>query len=364
MLANGRAARSSEPVLEAIAAESGLCAFGRNGHRSAGPWVFEAAGALSDYPCLTSRIATGKRILYLAERRGPFTGWFTPPRGVVCHRFAKLVLGTQCPYDCAYCYLQVTYRMLPCVRLYLNLEALYRELRALNDALREPVLLNAGELADPLALEPAAGVIREVLEMLRDLPRLHLLLLTKSAGAYSLPKLSAALAGRVIVSASLTTEANRERLEHGTPSVARRIAALRAAAARGYRVRVRLDPIVRAEPDGLEGYGQVVEEVLDTLPCEVVTLGQPRFYPSTFAVMRRRFPEAAALLSACGTCATADGRVRASEERRLEVYRDVLGLIRAHPVGRRTPVALCKEEPALFRALGLSPRTVCNCLLR
>jgi len=55
--------------------------------------------------------------------------------------------------------------------------------------------------------------------------------------------------------------------------------------------------------------------------------------------------------------------VRASEERRLSVYRDVLDLIRAHPGGARVPVALCKEEPALFRELGLSPRTVCNCVL-
>jgi hypothetical protein len=108
---------------------------------------------------LTEKIEAGKNILHLAKRRSPFISVFNPLRGVVRHRFYKLVLGTECPYDCSYCYLQLTFRMAPYVRQHLNLEDLWRELGRLNRKIAKPILLNTGELADPLAVDQITGLV-------------------------------------------------------------------------------------------------------------------------------------------------------------------------------------------------------------
>ncbi|MGB3904732.1 MAG: hypothetical protein WBB22_07395, partial [Anaerolineae bacterium] len=91
---------------------------------------------------LAEKIQSGKKILYLAKRRSNFISVFNPPCGAVCHRFYKLVLGTECPYDWSYCYLQLTFRMAPYVRQYLNLEDLRGELDRLNWEKNKSILLN------------------------------------------------------------------------------------------------------------------------------------------------------------------------------------------------------------------------------
>jgi len=118
---------------------------------------------------LAEKIEAGKKILHLAKRRSPFISVFKPPRGVVCHRFYKLALGTECPYDCSYCYLQLTFRMGPYTRHYLNLEDLWGELERLNRKTNKSILLNTGELAYPLAVDHITGIVNEVISQMSKL---------------------------------------------------------------------------------------------------------------------------------------------------------------------------------------------------
>lgn len=190
---------------------------------------------------LTEKIDAGKRILHLAKRRSPFISVFNPPRGVVCHRFYKLVLGTECPYDCSYCYLQLTFRMAPYTRQYLNLEDLWRELDRLNRKIDKPILLNTGELADPLAVDHLTGIVNEVVSQMSKYERLQLLLLTKSANVDHLQPVDN---DRVVFSVSLTTPENANEFEHGAPKPCDRIEALAKTEMKGYRTRCRIDPII------------------------------------------------------------------------------------------------------------------------
>lgn len=121
------------------------------------------------------RWTLAEKILYLGKRRSPVISVFNPPRAVVCHRFYKLALGTECPYDCSYCYLQLTFRMAPYTRQYLSLEDLWGELERLNGKTAKPILLNTGELADPLAVDHITGIVNEVMSQMSRYERLQLL---------------------------------------------------------------------------------------------------------------------------------------------------------------------------------------------
>ena len=54
-----------------------------------------------------------------------------------------------------------------------------------------------------------------------------------------------------------------------------------------------------------------------------------------------------------------DGRIRYSEDLRRAMYSHLIGVIRKHNAD--LPVALCMEEPDLWKATGLQDN--CNCLL-
>lgn len=340
----------------------GATACRRNGHRTEHEHVFDAAG--EEYPSsIADRINKGKHILHLGHRSGKFVSVFEPPKGVVCHPFHKLVLGTQCPYDCAYCYLQITYRIAPYVRQYLNLEDLRRELVRLNDRLKKPALLNAGELSDPLALDPWTRVAEEIISWLPELPRIHILLLTKSGNTRHLPKLTGELEGRVIVSVSLTTEPNRKALEHGTASIRQRIRALEVAQTKGYGVRARFDPIVTARDDWEAEYDPVARSLTSAVDCDVITLGQPRFFPQLLNIAEKRFPGARELLGGDFSARTPDRRLRAEVESRIATYRKIMDMIRAHARGKSPHLMVCKEEPEVLRALAIKNPRLCNCTL-
>lgn len=334
----------------------------RNGHATEHQHVFAACG--TQYPSsVAERVSQGKGILHLAARRGGFVSVFDPPAGVVCHPFHKLVLGTQCPYDCAYCYLQITYRIAPYVRQYLNLEDLRAELARLDARLNGPTLLNAGELGDPLALDPQTRVVEELISWLPELPNVRILLLTKSGNTGHLPALPPSLRGRVIVAASLTSDANRQALEHGTATISERMSALATAQEKGYGVRARFDPIVTSRTGWEAEYEAVVRDLMASVDCDVITLGQPRFFPQLLSIAEKRFPGARHLLGGDFSAVTADHRIRSDRDERIVSYRAVMDMIRDHSPGAPPPVMLCKEEPEVLRALNVANPRLCNCTL-
>ena len=307
---------------------------------------------------LAEKIEAGKKILHLAKRRSPFISVFKPPGGVVCHRFYKLVLGTECPYDCSYCYLQLTFRMAPYTRQYLNLEDLWGELDRLNRKINKPILLNTGELADPLAVDHITSIVNEVISQMSKYENLQLLLLTKSANVDHLQPVDN---GRVVFSVSLTTPENAKELEHGAPEPHGRIEALRKAEMKGYRTRCRIDPIIYANEDWEGDYRTLIEALSKGGRAEMITLGQPRFHPSLLNLVRKRYPEAGQVLSRLPRWHGMEKFLSGSPSDRIEVYRKILNMIEQNARGNRPLLMVCKEDRATVRALKLKYGR-CNCL--
>jgi len=248
--------------------------------------------------------------------------------------------------------------MAPYTRQYLNLEDLWAELERLNRKINKPILLNTGELADPLAADHLTGIVNEVVSQMSKYERLQLLLLTKSANVDHLEPVDN---DRVVFSVSLTTPENAKQFEHGAPKPYDRIEALRRAEMKGYRTRCRIDPIICASNDWEADYRQLIEALFERSSVEMITLGQPRFHPPLLNLVRKRYPETGQVLSDLPPWHGMEKFLTGSPSERIEVYRKILSMIDEHSRGNRPLLMLCKEDPAIVRALRLKGGR-CNCL--
>ena len=271
-------------------------------------------------------------------RKSPFIRYFdkTPP-GIVCPHFWLLSHANGCPYNCSYCYLNLTFRGKKC-EAFTNLDDMCGEIAAWlhHD---EASMLNSGELSDSLAIDTAW--FARAYELFANQRNHTLLLLTKST-AEALRRYEPTRS--ICVSFSINADAVSRAFEHGAPLGSERLAAASELASAGWRVRVRLDPMLPVE-DWREAYEPICKAIAE-LRCERVTLGTLRYFP---ALARRNagFPRMP------GTKDGPDGRIRLPKDLRAEMYSYARGLI-------GMPVALCKETEEMVSSLGVARE--CNCV--
>lgn len=268
-------------------------------------------------------------------RKSPFVRLFdkTPPE-VLCPHFHELILSNGCPYDCSYCYLKLTFRGKTNPNLFTNAwEEVQSELE------RSPSgVFSTGELADSLAVQPP--LLEPALDYFSNCADKWLLLLTKSSNITPLRHRQPSR--QVIVSFSVNAMPVWHKYEKRTPSPRQRLAAAQELKDLGWRVRIRIDPILADVP--LETYEEVALAVR-ALGVERVTIGTLRQYPGLY-----RFSKAA---PRAGLARGSDGRMRYPIEKRQSVYQGLADMLGSQP-------ALCKETALLWRALGWQ-FTGCNC---
>lgn len=196
-----------------------------------------------------------------------------------------------CPYDCRYCFLQGRHRSAHHV-WFVNYEDFASELAGLCDQhAGEPVHFFSGYDCDSLALDPLTGFVDYFLPLFRKLPNGLLELRSKSTQIRSLLRQEAL--PNVVLAWSFTPARIAQAMEHGAPSVARRIAAMQKLQARGWQLGVRIDPLIHEA-----GYRQCYEDLFTSLfgrlrPESVhsVSLGSFRLPKDYFARLRRLYPD-------------------------------------------------------------------------
>jgi spore photoproduct lyase len=261
---------------------------------------------------------------------------------VVCPGFWLLAWANGCPYHCDYCFLQGTFRGETGPVVFINIEDMLRELSKWfkkNNGLK---ILNAGELSDSLAITDR--IIKILIQIFGEQNRNKLLLLTKSDkinGILDLPHNK-----QTIISFSINPPEVAERFEADAPSPDRRIAAALKCMKAGYRVRIRIDPIIPVE-NWMDFYGRLAEKIKKINP-ERVTLGCLRLFPAVKAFSLRDKS-----IFNYATERTADGRFRPPENLRIKIYRFLLSKLKGLEVG------VCKETWTVFKALNLPLK--CNC---
>jgi spore photoproduct lyase len=288
------------------------------------------------------------------RRKSNFVRLFdkTPP-GIICPHFYILAHANGCPYDCSYCYLQLTFRGKTEPVLFRNLDDLNREVRQFLE-LPEPSVLNAGELSDGLAFDHITRLSRSIVPMFAAQSRHKLLFLTKSDNVGQILEL--VHGGQTIVSFSVNAPAVSESYEKAAAPVEKRMTAAEKTKASGYPVRFRIDPIIPI-PGWRSMYEELVDRVIDVEP-ERITLGTLRYFPNVKS-FARKLGRDTSVFDFATERSNEDGRYRVSLDERLRVYSTLL-----ERINDRVPAGLCKETKRCWDVLNAKfglDENVCNC---
>ncbi len=275
----------------------------------------------------------------------------TTPSRTVCPNFYVLAHANGCRFQpsCAYCYLKASLWHEPKPVVFTNVKRLIREVhRWIRQNHLECYMLNAGNLCDSLSFEtlrPLAGKLVEVFRK-EAAGRPHtLLFVTKGGRRECADLLRQPPCPNVVVSFSVNHPLAAARYEKGAASVADRFAAARALRQKGWRVRIRIDPMI-------VGYRyESVARTVKSLKPEGVTLGSLRAEPS----LLRFAPHA--LFRKLEPSPVPAGLARYPLETRLALYRPAVRILRDI-----CPLGLCEEGPEVWNALGLDRAgKTCNC---
>jgi spore photoproduct lyase len=284
---------------------------------------------------------------------------------IVCFRFWQLVVAGGCPYRCAYCFLQTVpwFRFRPDELyglVYTNVQDMLSEVvEWLKDP--SPKMMIIGELQDGLVFDAAYKKVNGkplthlLIPLFAAQKRHRLIFLTKSTQIQHALELEAT--PQVVFSWSVNAEEVARKWEHGTPLPSQRFAAAEKMKKAGWPIRFRLDPMVPYS-DWKRGYSEAIKRINALVP-EMVTIGALR----------------ATLYRGLRSAAKANGRdesifdylskekdpsgfkYRIPFDTQVEMFRFAI----EHLKPGITP-ALCKEDQALWNALGLNFKG-CHCLL-
>jgi len=277
----------------------------------------------------------------------------TTPARTVCPNFYVLAHANGCGFQpkCSYCYLVSSFWYLDRPHVFTNLRQLESEVRRwLRRDDLESYVLNTGNLSDSLTFEQARPLFARLIEIFRTESeakgRKHtLLLVTKGGVAECRGLLDQPACGNVIVSFSVNHPEAARAYEAGAAATADRLAAARRLQGAGWRVRIRIDPMIV----GFD-YADLVREVRDLVP-ERVTLGTLRAEPGLLHFMHNGLFR---------------GLEKPEDEKSLARYPWAGRLALYGPAVRALvgvcPVGLCEETPEMWAALGLPAEAKsCNC---
>ncbi len=296
----------------------------------------------------------GKRRLFFARHRGPFLeacAAGTP--GLVCCNYLTISPVSNCPMDCSYCFLQEYLANNPTLKVFTNLEDLFKEVSAALD--RQPwhaFRIGTGELSDSLALDPLIGLSSYLVPFFAERKNVLLELKTKSNCVEELLRLDPK--GRVVVSWSMNPPEIIAAEELGTASFAERLEAARLCEAAGYKLGFHFDPLIEY-PGWEKGYRQAVSEIFSAVdPRRVawVSLGSLRLTPRLRSLVRERFPRTRVLCGEQVPCQ--DGKWRTFQALRVKMYRSMVQWIRE--AAPSIPLYLCMETAEVWeKVFGRAP---------
>lgn len=219
---------------------------------------------------------------------------------VVCQYFSEshfcyTSLLMNCPFHCAYCYLQGMYPSSNLV-MFLNLEDYFADCRKWI-AEKGSLYLCISYDTDLLAMEGIYPYVEEFARFLNQENALRIEVRTKAGGEglwrkmQKLP-LSSDARKRMIFAFTLSPEEIIEEAEEGSARLSSRIFAIQKALEEGYLVRLCFDPMIY-HPRWKELYGDLLQEVFEKIPMEQIhdcSVGSFRISESYLKAMGKALP--------------------------------------------------------------------------
>ena len=219
---------------------------------------------------------------------------------VVCQDFSESYfcytsLLMNCPFHCAYCYLQGMYPSSNLV-MFLNLEDYFSDCRKWISE-KGSLYLCISYDTDLLAMEGIYPYVEEFARFLNQENALRIEVRTKAGGEglwrkmQKLP-LSSDARKRMIFAFTLSPEEIIEEAEEGSARLSSRIFAIQKALEEGYLVRLCFDPMIY-HPRWKELYGDLLQEVFEKIPMEQIhdcSVGSFRISESYLKAMGKALP--------------------------------------------------------------------------
>ena len=200
-----------------------------------------------------------------------------------------------CPFHCAYCYLQGMYPSSNLV-MFLNLEDYFSDCRKWI-AEKGSLYLCISYDSDLLAMEGIYPYVEEFARFLNQENALRIEVRTKAGGEglwRKMQKLPLSVEGRkrMIFAFTLSPEEIIEEAEEGTARLSSRIFAIQKALEEGYLVRLCFDPMIY-HPRWKALYSALLKEVFEKIPMEQIhdcSLGSFRISESYLKAMGKALP--------------------------------------------------------------------------
>lgn len=227
--------------------------------------------------------------LILAEKFDHFVLKIPPAYGIGSTHNYYFSHMLNCIYDCRYCFLQGMFRSanLVCFVNYEDFEHAISETIKQN----EDAHFFSGYDCDSLALEPVTGFADSILDFFSRYPKSLLELRTKSVQIKSL--LTRDPIENCIVAFSLTPNETARKLEHGAPSLDKRLGAMEKLQEKGWKLGLRFDPIIYTETIA-EQYEELFKNVFRKIKIKnihSVSLGPFRLPKDLYERMYRLYPD-------------------------------------------------------------------------
>jgi spore photoproduct lyase len=322
------------------------------------PVQYVSDGRLAARPSANTRdpFGAGKHRMVVMPRRGSFLmGCPASSTQFACCGYLVLVLASNCPMDCSYCFLQEHLANNPGFQVYANYQDAFDELDRLPRAgSGRNFRVGTGEMADSLAFDSLTAISRDLVSYFSEHQNLMLELKTKTDEIDNLLALDPR--GRTLVSWSLSPMRVFANSEHHTAPPRLRINAARRVLEAGYKVGFHLDPLI-AYPGAEQDYLDLLDDVFDAIPGKTIaffSIGGLRMTPGLRTAARRRFPADAMLLGE--EVLGEDGRYRTFTPLRFRLFAEMRK--RIAKACSDLPVYLCMETASAYRhVLGAAPPT-------
>jgi len=194
-----------------------------------------------------------------------------------------------CLYDCRYCFLQGMYQSAHYV-LFVNYEDFAKEIVDKIQTSNKEVHFFSGYDCDSLALEPVTRFLDYFLPVFRDNSNALLEIRTKSTQIRSL--LNTEPFDNCVLAWSFTPAEIANALEHKTPSIDRRIDAIRKLQEKGWRIGLRFDPLIYSSEYQTQ-YQRLFADTLSVCDADLlhsVSLGSFRLPKGFFKILKRMYP--------------------------------------------------------------------------
>ncbi|MFH0797607.1 MAG: three-Cys-motif partner protein TcmP [Candidatus Omnitrophota bacterium] len=273
---------------------------------------------------------------------------------VICPHFVELKWAYGCPFDCSWCYLKGTFRFRPegIKPVVKDFGKVKSHVEAFLNEVKEPEILNTGELADSLMMENGAGAFsKTIIPLFESQDKHKVLFVTKSSNIKNLLEINPHR--QVIVSFTLNALAVSGLWEKKAPKVLDRIKAAGELSKAGYEVRIRIDPMVPIENwPGL--YHDLIDKIFLAFKPERITLGSLRGLQST--INGTKDTSWVHYLKE-----TSNWGKKIDFTTRMKMYSEITSYLKKeHRYGK---IALCKETKAMWQKLGMDYEDIkCNCV--